>query len=90
MLVKVVVVFPSIFIWSVWVSSISVLGMVMVMGVEVWVVFVLKLSVWVAESYFRSVMVAFEDAEETLPEESVVSARLWVVFIHRRVLFPSQ
>ena len=40
-----VVVFPSIFIWSVCASLISVLGMQMVMGVVVWVVLVLKLRV---------------------------------------------
>ena len=89
MLLKVVV-FPSIFIWSVWASSVSVLGMQMVMGAVVWVVLVLKLRVCVEESYFRPVMVEFEDAEKTLPVLSFVIAMLWVVFIQRRVLFPSQ
>ena len=40
-----VVVFPSIFIWSDCASLMSALGMQMVMGAEVWVVLVLKLSV---------------------------------------------
>ena len=64
--------------------------MQMVMGAVVWVVLVLKLRVCVEESYFRPVMVEFEDAEKTLPVLSFVIAMLWVVFIQRRVLFPSQ
>ena len=41
-------------------------------------------------SYFRPAMVEFEDTEKILSVLSFVIAMFWVVFIQRRMLFPSQ